>query len=170
MQRGVRWLGRKYFLILDVGCGDNPRGHVNVDLFLNVSTHRRRKRRLERTINLINADCYFLPFPNNSFTTVRSDNLIEHLEQPEAFIKECLRVAEEKVLISCPHRYSREGLRLKQSPSDAHKQFFNIAWFHETLKNFPHRVSCSSTPKPHRFLPLIQLPHRISVEILKVQT
>lgn len=153
-------------LILDVGCGNKPCGHVNVDLYMKKSQHRLSS--LKKIPNLVKADALHLPFAANSFLEVHSNHLIEHLEEPEQFIRECLRVAKERVVITCPHRYSRQGLRLKQSSTAAHKNFFSVSWFHQTLSYLPHKVSCSTVPKPHKFIPLIQLPHEIRIEVLKI--
>jgi SAM-dependent methyltransferase len=54
-----------------------------------------------------------LPFPDRHFAAVGSLNVLEHVEEPEAFLHELVRVAEVggRVLVSSPNFYRVFGLR-----------------------------------------------------------
>lgn len=54
-----------------------------------------------------------LPFPDNHFDSVGALNVLEHVDEPEAFIKELVRVAKPggKIVISSPNFYRVAGFR-----------------------------------------------------------
>lgn len=154
------------FQRLDVGCGTRATGNVNLDLFKTETEHRgliRQQIDMKITPNFVLGDALHLPFKTDSFIEVFSNHTIEHLAEPTAFIRECIRVAKEKVVIVCPHRYTRVGLRLHQLRS--HRSYFNIKWFEQTLKNYRKTIKCSFYPKPHPFFSFVQLFHEITVTI-----
>jgi len=75
--------------VLDVGCGDDPKGDVNVDVYIPSTLPK----------NFILASAELLPFKNNSFDVVRSAYAIEHNLFPIEMIKEHFRVCSKKVKI-----------------------------------------------------------------------
>jgi len=84
-------------MILDIGCGHRPHGHVNVDLYAKATWHRSEDRFptdrsliRKRIKNLVTANAHHLPFKDNSFSTVFSRNTIEHVTNPVKMIKEML--------------------------------------------------------------------------------
>lgn len=76
-------------LVLDVGCGENPRGDINVDCYL--------PRAIPTNFILANAE--FLPFKNNSVDIAISNYSIEHTINPAIFIQSIYAIAKEKVEI-----------------------------------------------------------------------
>jgi len=87
-------------MILDVGCGVHPQGHVNVDLYFNEPSPDLKDRDVLLTKNIPNpvkATVYMLPFQEKVFTKVYSRALIEHLHFPRMAIEEMLRVANHEV-------------------------------------------------------------------------
>jgi ubiquinone/menaquinone biosynthesis C-methylase UbiE len=68
-------------VILDVGCGNVPNGHVNLDLFY-----------YGKGNNFVVGEAHHLPFKDHTFIKVYSKHCLEHLENPLAFFKEAKRV------------------------------------------------------------------------------
>ena len=67
-------------MILDVGCGNKPRGDVNIDF-------------VKQTVpNFVRADALNLPFRDNVFSHACSHHVIEHVENPLKMISELKRV------------------------------------------------------------------------------
>jgi len=79
-------------MILDVGCGSQPKGHVNTD----------RVKTL-KVSNFIQCDAHFLPFRNKSFEVVYASHLLEHCECPLKVLKELGRVAKYIVYLHVPY-------------------------------------------------------------------
>lgn len=67
---------------LDIGCGDRPRGDVNLDRFY-----------YGKWENFIIGEAHHLPFKDKAFDHIYSSNTLEHLENPLKFFKEAKRVA-----------------------------------------------------------------------------
>lgn len=148
-------------MILDVGCGTFPKGDVNVDIDMESKFHRPfvlRKGMAKRFKNFIIADACHLPFRNDTFDSVYSTHVIEHMKNPVVFFKELIRVTKNMVFLKCPHRYWRPQ-------QESHLSFLNVKWFHEALKNFPHKVEL--TWQPLQKIPFFSFPCEISVEIFK---
>jgi len=76
--------------ILDVGCGNNPTGDVNLDLFC-----------YGKCENFVVAEAHSLPFRNNTFNKIYSKHCLEHLENPLQFFKEAKRVLKNGGLLEC---------------------------------------------------------------------
>lgn len=86
--------------ILDVGCGAGfltnefaPEGYpmTGVDLSkesLKVAAHYDKTK----SVKYLEADALHLPFPDNSFDVVTCMDFLEHVENPELYIKEISRV------------------------------------------------------------------------------
>jgi ubiquinone/menaquinone biosynthesis C-methylase UbiE len=75
---------------LDVGCGDVPKGDVNLDLFY-----------FEKGKNLIIGEAHHLPFKDETFTKVYSKHSLEHLESPLLFFKEAKRILKKGGVLEC---------------------------------------------------------------------
>jgi len=84
--------------MLSVGCGGNRKypqrtiRDVNIDI--TVPT--------ENIPNFVRADAQHLPFRDKVFERIHASHIIEHLEDPYAFIRECKRVADTAEIL-CPH-------------------------------------------------------------------
>ena len=76
--------------VLDVGCGDRPKGDVNLDLFY-----------YGKWKNFIIAEAHHLPFKDKVFTKVYSKHCLEHLENPLKFFQEAKRVLKENGTLEC---------------------------------------------------------------------
>jgi SAM-dependent methyltransferase len=83
----IRWK-----MILDIGCGVNPRGDVNVDLPIG-GDHK-----VHRTKANIYASAYFLPFRDKCFEVVSFNGLLHHLERPKTAWNEMVRVCKDVIL------------------------------------------------------------------------
>jgi SAM-dependent methyltransferase len=79
-------------LILDVGCGVNPRGDVNVD-FVRGGDYGQYRTRAD-----VIASAESLPFRDESFDCVHFHGLLHHLRNPESGWKEILRVTRDIVV------------------------------------------------------------------------
>ncbi len=81
--------------VLDIGSGDfpHPRANVCVDKYVNDNTHRSSDLKVLQNQEFIQADGENLPFEDNAFDYVICEQVLEHVEHPELFIKEMNRVA-----------------------------------------------------------------------------
>ena len=94
-------------MILDVGCGNTPRGDVNVDRFMEGTIHRGGAELNVKCIpNFVLADSQHLPFRGGCFEKVVSYHVIEHVSEPMLMLKEMTRVSNHYVFVRCPHRFS----------------------------------------------------------------
>ena len=84
---------------LDVGCGGDPKGDVNIDLYWGESPHTARYIDPRGIKNFVIADAHHLPFRDDCFTSIVCDNVLEHLEKPWEALKEFSRVAGEALII-----------------------------------------------------------------------
>lgn len=74
---------------LDIGCGNNAKGSVNIDIYL--------PERIPE--NFIMASAEYLPFQDDIFDLVHSSYVIEHCLNPSHFIEELVRLSNNKVVI-----------------------------------------------------------------------
>jgi len=135
---------------LDVGCGDNPCGTVNCDLNVGFTLEGGDQKRgiiinPKEIRNFVRCDCHFLPFRTNGFESVVCSHVIEHIASPRKLLLELLRVARLKVVVRCPHRFSR-GAKFP-----FHIHFFNKSWFAKTLKNLHFNIKLNYEPCPQFF-------------------
>lgn len=93
-------------LVLEIGSGNNPnpRSDILCDLYVSDSNQRAGNFKIVIDRPFVVADCYKLPFKNNSFDYIICSHLLEHLEEPEKFIKELTRVAK-RGYIEVPNIY-----------------------------------------------------------------
>ena len=130
------------FEVLDVGCGHNPKGDVNVDLFPESTRHRSvdqalkndKSLNVKEIPNFVKADGCRLPFVNGVFSKVFSSHTIEHVEVPELFVAELLRVCYDEVEIVCPHADSPWGC-VEIKP--LHINALTLEWFQDVLRKIP---------------------------------
>jgi len=161
--------------ILDVGCGTNPKGDVNIDYRVGLTFETTRDPKgdyldTKRIENFVKGDVLHLPFKPNSFEEVYSSHVIEHVRNPYKLLKEMIRVSKKTIEIKCPHRYGRFAKGHIVKGTRVHKHFFSLTWFNKTIKALaPHSKVLSTVRHNHPipFLGLIQLPHEIHVIIYK---
>jgi len=88
--------------LLDVGCGDVPKGDVNLDLFY-----------YNKGQNFVFGEAHHLPFKNESFMKVHSKHCLEHLENPLFFFQEAKRILKKGGVFECT--YPTDSLLTKKT-------------------------------------------------------
>lgn len=81
--------------VLEVGGGHNPhpRSNIIVDKYIDSNYHRHSDIKVLKHQKFMQADGENLPFKNNEFDYVICNQVLEHAENPEIFLKEQMRVA-----------------------------------------------------------------------------
>jgi len=81
--------------VLEVGGGHNPhpRSNMVVDKFIDSNYHRHADIKVLKHQEFLQADGENLPFADNEFDYVICNQVLEHVESPEAFLKEQMRVS-----------------------------------------------------------------------------
>jgi len=85
--------------ILDIGCGPDPQGTVNLDLFQSWSPHTKGTIDGRTIPNFIQGDAQYLPLRSHSFDLVYVSHLLEHLQDPDRGLRELARVSEAAVIL-----------------------------------------------------------------------
>jgi SAM-dependent methyltransferase len=164
-------------MILDIGCGNAPRGHVNMDLFMNATTPDLKNKERQYAFidpkkipNPVKADAQYLPFRDNSFTVVFSSHVLEHLRDPFKALLDMLRVSKRKVVFRIPHRY-RFGHRTAVKEG-RHKHTFSVRSTIQFLERLqcPYSLNVVSRGFPSDYLSLINVPQEIRVTLLKIES
>ena len=118
--------------ILDVGCGQKPKGDVNIDLFVGKSAHSQVDVINPKLIrNFIKADAHHLPFKDDCFSIVYASHLLEHLCNPLKALNEFNRVSNKFVLLKVPHANFYRGLEMP---------VHIFSWNKYTMKNLLEKV------------------------------
>lgn len=80
--------------VLDVGSGHNPHPRANVitDKFTDSNYHRAADIKVLKHQSFVEASGESLPFKNKEFDYVICCHVVEHVDNPETFIKELTRV------------------------------------------------------------------------------
>lgn len=88
-------------LVLEVGSGDNPnpRSNVLLDRFLQDNTERGGSLVVDRP--LVVADAHHMPFRNDAFAYTICSHILEHMDDPQQFAAELMRVGKAGY-IGCP--------------------------------------------------------------------
>ena len=83
------------YSVLEVGGGHNPhkRSNVIVDKFIDSNYHRSGDVKVYSNQKFMQADGENLPFDDNEFDYVICNHVLEHVENPDQFLKEQARVA-----------------------------------------------------------------------------
>lgn len=81
--------------VLEVGGGHNPhkRSNVVVDKYVDSNYHRKTDIKVLKNQQFLEADGEHLPFADKEFDYVICNQVLEHVENPEAFLKEQMRVS-----------------------------------------------------------------------------
>lgn len=93
-------------MILDVGCGANPHGNVNIDAYPENREHCAKGWNPKEVENFVLADAHKLPFRNKTFNGVICFHALEHLENPLMALTEMNRVCNGIIEIRVPSQYS----------------------------------------------------------------
>lgn len=114
---------------LDVGCGSNPKGTVNVDFFregFNPQTGDQKIGDFMKAKNIENfviGDAMHLPFKEDTFDVVFSTHAIEHVTNPLGMLREMSRVCKGKLIVRCPHRRGSNAIK------PFHINYLDEDWF-----------------------------------------
>ncbi len=99
-------LAGKGFSIVELGCGLSPfLSKANFKVKTGVDFSRKtifECARIYQDVDFFISDCRNTPFPNKEFDVSVAGEVIEHLENPEALIKEMVRITKKKIIISTP--------------------------------------------------------------------
>ncbi|MFB0522304.1 MAG: class I SAM-dependent methyltransferase [Candidatus Bathyarchaeia archaeon] len=129
--------------VLDVGCGHEPKGDVNVDLFMKATPHRSPDQRVcddkpldvKAFPNFVCADACYLPFQDEVFSRAFSSHTIEHVGDPEKMLNELVRVSKHSVEVICPHA---ESPWASGPLKPLHIHVFKSEWFQNVLSQIPN--------------------------------
>ncbi|MBI2816698.1 MAG: methyltransferase domain-containing protein [Acidobacteria bacterium] len=147
-------LARYYFaqrfssgkIVLDAACGsgygsamlaENAKAVVGVDISQEAVDYS-RAHYTAPNLRFSTADCMVLPFPGAHFDLVVAFEIIEHLHDPTAFLKELERVLNPSglLIISTPNRLYYTEERGEINPF--HEREFTYSEFDEILARFSH--------------------------------
>jgi predicted SAM-dependent methyltransferase len=106
--------------ILEMGCAENP---VWKGTEFKVTTCDQSKREDENCLPDIVCDAAAVPRPDKSFDVVSCCELLEHVDDPLAVLKEALRLAKYRVVITCPNEHLWPEA-LKPFTNPGHKRFY----------------------------------------------
>ena len=83
--------------ILDVGFAGHPNRYLQGEVIgLDRVPIKKNPENYSKTIV---ADCHKIPFKDKTFDTIVSGDLIEHIENPSKFLKECKRILKDNGLL-----------------------------------------------------------------------
>jgi SAM-dependent methyltransferase len=150
--RARYWFARRYasgMNVLDAACGtgygsallaETAQSVIGVDIARDAVEYARRNFH-SPNIHYAQADCLTLPFPSGRFDLVVAFEIIEHLENPEAFLTELRRVLHPSglLILSTPNRLYYTDDRGEVNPF--HRREFSYPEFEEILRPlFAHRA------------------------------
>ncbi|HPG41021.1 MAG TPA: class I SAM-dependent methyltransferase [bacterium] len=97
----IKYKIKRHELVLEIGSGNNPfiRSNILCDKFPFSSYERAAHSQIVIDRPFVVADAVSLPFKDKSIDFVYSADLAEHLEQPQLFFQECMRVGRRGVLL-----------------------------------------------------------------------
>ena len=152
-------------LRLDVGCGDNPLGDVNVDIYKKSNPQIRENKGFypvpyKEIPNFIIADAHYLPFPNATFRKTFCYSVLEHVSNPFKALKELLRVTNGTIHIYAHHRWTGK--------KPYHINFFTATWFSQALRKLNvkfFKMEIFRNFFPHAYMPIFAIPAGITIEI-----
>lgn len=156
-------------LSLDVGCGSNPKGDVNCDLYVGKTFHSFQFINPRTIPNFVRCDVNALPFKENSFGECFCFAVLEHKGvKPIKVIKEMVRVTNGTIYIRVPHRFHDRLHRTKcHIEGYGHVRTFNVKTVQELLRRLGLACQIKVVYKcfPHILFCLIRLSWFIDVKI-----
>jgi SAM-dependent methyltransferase len=97
-----------YGRVLDIGCNDNPNIFLRNPIGLDLSDFNRQNA--GNYDDIIVGDCNKVSkyFPKRFFDTIIAGELIEHLENPAGFLKQCKKILKDdgQLLVTTPNPYN----------------------------------------------------------------
>ena len=169
------------FGVLDVGCGNEPKGDVNCDLYVADAQNHRNLGTSNRLAthfisNFIVCDASHLPFRDAIFKMVVCRQIIEHFQNPFALLKELCRVSYHAVRVETVHRLGENAVlnpRNRRWFKQHHVSKFNFKWFHQAAAALGFHVTQTYTLSyqhlPSNFIPMFRFPYEIGVVIERDQ-
>lgn len=148
--------------VLDVGCGEGftlMRLHKEkigkkLSGIDNMEQAIKLGKKLHPQFKIEKGDIYKLPYKDNSFDLVLCMEVLEHLENPVAALKELKRVSKKYVLLSVPNeplftiqRFFRGQNIKKLGSHPEHIQHWSTTSFKKLVSQFFHLVTFE-TPLP----------------------
>jgi len=146
--------------ILDVGCGLNPRGDVNID----IDFEKLRKVKNLHKVEFICSSAEYLPIKSNSFDLVIAIHVLDHCNDFIKALLELIRVSKREVRIVISHRFCRCFRKGKD-----HKIFPSTKWVWNIVKLLRKMqlIKSFEVNVKQRSLLILQLPYEIEVRLLK---
>lgn len=159
------WEEDRSMATLDVGSGGFIRGDVGVDLYADSSPHIDQRpgqlEEIDRSRPFIRADACHLPFRDDAFERVSCIEVLEHVENPVELLQELLRVTNNEVFLTTPHRFGT----CARMPY--HRNYFSHKWFMSVLNKMDCRHLVKTTARRiHPLVPIL-LPEHLIVMIWK---
>ncbi len=140
---------------LDVGCGNHPKGDVNVDVrTVEVNVFYAEPINIKSIPNFVKADAEHLPFKDKVFSECISSHTIEHVENPFLAVKEMQRVTYGKVKFVTPLWFSHEYLSWLRPRCHKHwilPHWFTSLGFHTNIRLTVQRPTLLRKPAPFWF-------------------
>jgi len=154
-------------LVLDVGCGLNPRGDVNTDPYLE-STHRRRGRGPTLKGNIIQAKAESMPmFTDRQFPVVRCHQVLEHIEDWKQALREMWRVCDKHLIVEVPSRYWLKFPNVHRSK--VHISNFDADVFKKAIPSVlgtrDFEVTTQYRGMFHKMIPFPSWPHIVRLDV-----
>lgn len=158
---------------LDVGCGNNPKGDINCDLYVKDKLNHRNlgagnMLHLKRIPNFVLCDARYLPFKDLAFSDVYCAQVIEHLPEPLELLKELCRVCAFQLIVETVHRWGEATFlnpKNRRWFKEHHISKFNLTWFARGAPLFGfhvvHGYTISHAYFPTTTLPVLQFPYEI---------
>lgn len=116
-------------LILDVGCGSNPHGDVNIDAHPNNKNQCWEEWNPKNVKNFILTDAHKLPFRKEVFSKVLCIHTLEHLQNPLAALNEMKYIVNGTLDLRVPSEYNTDKTKTHL-----------YTWNPDTLKNLLEKV------------------------------
>ncbi len=146
-------------LVLDVGCGADPKGDVNVDAFPKNREQCAEPWNPKQTKNFVLADAQHLPFRDKAFSRVVCNRMFEHVHNPLETAREMARVATQRVDLKVPSQYSLDWYEKTHlyswSPSTL-RNLLSLA-FKSVYVSYSTRINLLSTSRIARYIPVINV-------------
>lgn len=137
----MEWIRSKATLeakILEVGCAENP---VWAGTKFNVVTVDNQINQELQIFPDVVGEAEELPFEDNSFDIVSEGELLEHVPDPQRVLKQAIRVARKKVIITVPFEYEWPP-DLKPFWNPGHVRFYTPESLEDELEtlHFPFNI------------------------------
>jgi len=148
-----RNISKEDILLLDVGCGSAwfskffvPKGKKVVSLDVSfTNAFNAMTSVLVSNHAAVVADVYELPFGENTFDCIVASEIMEHLYDPELFVKKLIYILKPggKLIITTPNNEKLEYYLCvhcnKPTPKNAHLHSFNKEKIEKILTNVPNK-------------------------------